>query len=129
MRSPATQEFADFAQRFVANYWRDIALGGTDHFPGSEPCRQTPEELLSEVEFDTWCEPGLTGPYATCFMLQMVGKYLDAWTFTFHESHPGWSLAAATSGSKSKPAQTDLLDGCYSRWFRPFLERITDDSI
>jgi len=122
-------EFKRFAQRFVRCYWEEIARGAPEFASHSEPCKQTPEELLQEIDYDASCEraEGESVCDGTC-VLRMVGAGGDAWRFTFRQGNAKWLLVAATSGSKQDEARVDLLDEVYAQWFRPFLERIIDSA-
>jgi hypothetical protein len=122
--SPTAAEFTDFCWRFVRNYWNEIAQG-TPELPGSEPCEQSLEELLSEIEYSSSCEhDGIRE-----FTLRMMNTTGDVWRFKFRPKNGQWVIQSATSGSHYDEARVNWLDAVYSPWFLPLLNRVIRKSL
>jgi hypothetical protein len=121
--------FIDFCQRFVRNYWDEIAQGPTE-LPGSEPCEMSLEELLSEITYQTFCGHDGNGECAGLFTLRMsrMNRFGEAWQFAFHRDNGRWRLQSATSETRRPSSSCNWLDDVYARWFRPFLDRIIEKS-
>lgn len=122
-KSPTAADFTVFCQRFVRNYWDEIAQGSLE-LPGSEPCEQSLEELLTEIEFSSSCEDDGDRKNLGLFILRMTNTAGDVWRFTFRAKNGQWAIQSATSGSPSNDARVNWLDEVYSQWFRPLLDRL-----
>jgi hypothetical protein len=125
--SSTAAEFAVFCKRFVRNYWNEIAQGSAE-LPGSEPCGQSLEGLLSEIEYSTSCEHGGDRRALGLFTLRMTNATGDVWRFTFRSKNGRWTIQSASSGSPNNDAGVNWLDEVYSQWFLPFLHRIIGKS-
>jgi hypothetical protein len=118
---PTTVEFSDFCQRFVRNYWYEIAQNSHPLRSHSRR-RKSFEKHLSGIEFSTSIEQDHDRKDHTLFVLLMANKVGDVWRFTFQAENGQWSIYSATSGSKGDEARVNWLDEFYSNSFRPFLE-------
>ena len=124
MNSSTDKDFRSFAERFVRCYWEEVSRGSPEFANHSDPCEQSPEELLAEIDWETPRQSDNAVSTDGQWSLQMANTSGDAWRFTFRLDGSEWVLVTATSGSRRKPARVDLLDETYARDFRPFLNRI-----
>ncbi len=119
--------FTEFCRRFLRNYWDEIAQGSSE-LPGSEPSEKSLEELLSEIEYQTFCGNDGDRECAGLFTLRMMDRLGGAWQFAFRRDNGRWYLQSATSGTRRPAHRVNWLDEVYAQWFRPFLNRIIEKS-
>jgi len=122
------QTFGQFAERFVRNYWTEVSNGSPEFVGHEKPCNQSTDELLSEVEYQTWTQLDEASG-TNVFTLVMTNRSGDVWSFTFRASTCGWTLVSASSGNLQNIERVDLLDEVYAYWFQPLFDRVIRNSI
>ena len=121
MNVAAHARFESFAQTFVRKYWETVKSGAFS-MPPDEPVRETVEELLSVVSYETKFRAASVREEAS-YVLHMTSTHGDWWDFVFRDSNQRWELVAASAESGSRTPH-DLLGPVYAQYFAPFLHHV-----
>lgn len=124
MSSSPEKSFAEFADRFVHNYWEDVVAHNDD-----DDFTDSVEDCLATITFET---SQVNSPDRNAiFRLRMEDDIADWWEFTFEMNRQRWTLIAARSGAPGAPKGYEVIDWfdeAYGPEFHPFLDRVMQKS-
>ncbi|WP_437191372.1 hypothetical protein [Planctomicrobium sp. SH527] len=121
MNSSPEMSFAEFADRFVHNYWEDVVANNED-----DDFTDSVEDCLATITFQT---SQVNSPDRNAiFRLKMEDDMAAWWEFAFKLSHQKWTLISARSGAPKGYEVINWFDEVYGPEFRPFLDRVMQKS-